>query len=159
MPEPKRSSAQLLTILMSAIKQLLNGHNLLCAGIGHWDCWEYNGAGRSTQWFPQHVAASTFFAKRFLFKVPKMTADVSFLSFRSQQRQIFMGLLMTMHMSGRRMCAEQIEASNNVLLWSDDASRQHIYSWMRLFLMNDSPDHPGRGESSLPSENLCSPRL
>lgn len=46
-----------------------------------------------------------------------------------------------------------------MLLWSDDASRQHIYSCVRLFLMNDSPDHPGRRKSSLSSESLRSPLL
>lgn len=54
----KLSSAQLLTPAISAIKQLLNGHNLLCDAIGHRDCREWDGVGRSTQWFTHHVAAT-----------------------------------------------------------------------------------------------------
>lgn len=37
-------------------------------------------------------------------------------------------------------------------VWSNDASRPYIYSWMHLSFINDSPDHPGRRERSLSSE-------
>lgn len=79
--------------------------------------------------------------------------------FRPQQRQIFMGYF-NKNADVRQTNAYRVDEKAVIIcfVWSDDASRPYIYSWMHLSLMNDSPDHPETRTQPV-VWNLCSPRL